>query len=65
LLIAARRDFPASNLKEFITFVKKNAGKLNVSHAGVGSVFFTTCLLVNALLEVTPTFVPSTVALKR
>jgi len=58
LLIAARRDFPAKDLKEFITFVKANEGKLNVSHAGVGSVFFTTCLLVNALLEVNPTFVP-------
>ena len=39
LLIAARRDFPASDLKEFIAFVKANEGKLNVSHAGVGSVF--------------------------
>jgi tripartite-type tricarboxylate transporter receptor subunit TctC len=58
LLIAARRDFPAKDLKEFVAFVKANEGKLNVSHAGVGSVFFTTCLLVNALLEVNPTFVP-------
>src|SRR5258707_12866194 len=58
LLIAARRDFPASDLKEFIAFVKANEGKRNVSHAGVGSVFFTTCLLVNALLEVNPTVLP-------
>src|SRR5260370_21177603 len=58
LLIAARRDFPASDLKEFIAFVKANVGKLNVSHADVGSVFFTTCLLVIALVELHPTFLP-------
>src|SRR5262245_54330038 len=58
MAIAARKDFPAKDLKEFIAFVKANESKLNLSHAGVGSVFFTACLLVNALLEVNPTFVP-------
>jgi len=60
MAIAARKDFPAKDLKEFIAYVKANDSRLNVSHAGVGSVFFTTCLLVNALLEVNPTFVPFT-----
>lgn len=60
MAIAARRDFPAKDLTEFIAFVKANQSKLNVAHAGVGSVFFTTCLLLNALLEVNPTFVPFT-----
>jgi len=58
MLIVARKDLPPKDLKEFISFVKANENKLNVSHAGVGSVFFTTCLLVNALLDVSPTFVP-------
>jgi tripartite-type tricarboxylate transporter receptor subunit TctC len=60
MLIVARKDFPPKDLKEFISFVKANDNKLNVSHAGVGSAFFMTCLLLNALLDVKPTFVPFT-----
>jgi tripartite-type tricarboxylate transporter receptor subunit TctC len=58
MLIVARDDFLPKDLREFISFVKANENRLNVSHAGVGSVFFTTCLLLNALLDVSPTFVP-------
>ena len=32
--------------------------KLNVAHAGVGSIFFTTCLLLNSILDAKPTLVP-------
>jgi tripartite-type tricarboxylate transporter receptor subunit TctC len=58
VLIAARKDFPANNLKEFVTYVKANQTKLNMGHAGVGSIFFTTCLLLNSILDVKPTLVP-------
>ena len=58
LLIAARKDFPAKDLKEFVAYVRANQTKLNVGHAGVGSIFFTTCLLLNSILEVKPTMVP-------
>jgi tripartite-type tricarboxylate transporter receptor subunit TctC len=58
LLIAARKDFPADNLKEFIAYLKANDTKLNQSHAGVGSIFFTTCLLLNSILGTKPTMVP-------
>jgi tripartite-type tricarboxylate transporter receptor subunit TctC len=44
IVIVARKDFPPKDLKEFVSFVKANGNKLNVSHAGVGSIFFTTCL---------------------
>src|SRR5882757_9592988 len=57
-LIVARKDFPPKDLQEFITFVKANYNKLNVAHAGVGSIFFTTCLLLNSILDVKPTLVP-------
>ncbi len=57
-LIVARKDFPPKDLQEFITFVKANYSKLNVAHAGVGSIFFTTCLLLNSILDVKPTLVP-------
>jgi len=32
---------PTKRMKEFIAYVKTNAEKLNVAHAGVGSVTFT------------------------
>src|SRR5262249_18995380 len=57
-LIVARKDFPPKDLKEFVSFVKANGDKLNVAHAGVGSVFFTTCTLLNSILNVKPTLVP-------
>src|SRR5258708_12573610 len=58
MLIVARKDFPPRDLKEFVAFVKANGSKLNVAHAGVGSIFFATCLLLNSVLDVTPTLVP-------
>ena len=58
LVIAARKDFPAQDLKEFAAYVKANQSKINQGHAGVGSIFFTTCLLLNSILDVKPTLVP-------
>src|SRR5436305_4040437 len=58
VLILARKDFPPTNLKEFVTYVKTNVDKLNMAHAGVGSVSFTTCLLLNSILAVKPTSIP-------
>jgi tripartite-type tricarboxylate transporter receptor subunit TctC len=58
VLILAKKDFPAKDLKEFITYVKANVDKLNMAHAGVGSVSFTTCLLLNSIIGVKPTAVP-------
>jgi tripartite-type tricarboxylate transporter receptor subunit TctC len=58
LIIAAKKELPPNDLKEFIAYVKANDSKLNQGHAGVGSIFFTTCLLLNSLLNVKPTLVP-------
>ena len=58
LLIAAKKDFPAKDLKEFIAYLKANDSKINQGHAGVGSIFFTTCLLLNSILGTKPTMVP-------
>ncbi len=57
-VVAAKKDFPADNLKEFIAYVKANDAKLNQGHAGVGSMFFTSCLLLNSLMGTKPTLVP-------
>ena len=58
VLILAKKDFPAKDLKEFVAYVKANEDKLNMAHAGVGSVSFTTCLLLNSIMGVKPTSVP-------
>lgn len=50
ILIVTRKDFPASNLKEFMAYVKANQNKANEAHAGVGSVSFTTCTLLQSLM---------------
>jgi tripartite-type tricarboxylate transporter receptor subunit TctC len=59
-LLVVRKDFPANNLKEFIAYAKANASKLNVGHAGLGSVSYIGCLLLNAAIGIKPTMVPFT-----
>ena len=58
VLILGKKGFPPRDLKEFATYVKANVDKLNMAHAGVGSVSFTTCLLLNSILGVKPTSIP-------
>jgi len=55
IVIVARKDFPAKDLKEFLAYVKANSDKLNEAHAGVGSVSFTSCALFNSLAGARPT----------
>jgi tripartite-type tricarboxylate transporter receptor subunit TctC len=58
LVIAARKDFPPKDLKEFGAYVKANAKTLNMAHAGVGSGTFTFGLLLNSVLGAKPTTIP-------
>ena len=60
IVLVARKDFPANDLKEFMAYVKANAAKLNMAHGGVGSNVFNFGLLFNSLLGVKPTLVPFT-----
>jgi tripartite-type tricarboxylate transporter receptor subunit TctC len=55
ILIVARKDFPAKDLKEFVAYLKKSSETLNEAHAGTGSVSFTTCTLLNSLVGAKPT----------
>ena len=59
-LLVVRKDFPARDLHEFVTYAKVNAGKLNVGHAGVGSISYIGCLLLNSAIGIKPTLVPFT-----
>ena len=52
ILIVARKDFPAKDLKEFIAKAKDTSTRLSQAHAGVGSVSFTTCTLLTSQLGV-------------
>ena len=59
-LLTVRKDIPANNLKEFIAYAKANESKLKLGHAGVGSVSYVGCLLLNAAIGIKPTMVPFT-----
>jgi tripartite-type tricarboxylate transporter receptor subunit TctC len=58
LLITARKDFPATDINEFIDYIKRNSEKLNMAHTGVGSMSFSYALVLNAALGTKPTLVP-------
>jgi tripartite-type tricarboxylate transporter receptor subunit TctC len=58
VVIVARKDFPSRNLEEFIAYVKANSEKLNMAHAGVGSIMYSFGLMLNSILGVRPTLVP-------
>src|SRR4051812_6796632 len=58
ILILAKKDFPARDLQEFITYVKANTDKMNMAHAGVGSVSYSSCELLSAVLDIKPVGVP-------
>jgi tripartite-type tricarboxylate transporter receptor subunit TctC len=36
-VIVARKDFPASNLSEFLTYLKQNSDKVKQAHGGIGA----------------------------
>jgi tripartite-type tricarboxylate transporter receptor subunit TctC len=58
ILILAKKDFPAKDLKEFITYIKANTDKMNMAHAGVGSVSYSSCELLSSVLDIKPVGVP-------
>jgi tripartite-type tricarboxylate transporter receptor subunit TctC len=60
LILVTRKDFPAGNLREFVAYAKANDARMNMAHAGVGSVSHTGCLLLNAAAAIKPTLVPFT-----
>ena len=50
IVIIARKTFPASSLREFVDYVRKNQDKVVEAHAGVGSVSHTTCSLLQSII---------------
>jgi len=58
LLLIVRKDFPASNLAEFITYAKANQAKMQYGSGGAGSTPHLACALLNATIGVSITHVP-------
>ena len=58
VVLTVRKAFPANNLREFVAYAKANKSKLNMGHAGVGSVSYTFCLMLNHEIGIKPTLVP-------
>jgi tripartite-type tricarboxylate transporter receptor subunit TctC len=58
LLLVARKDFPADNLKDFIAYAKAHPGDLKFGSAGVGSAIHMGCVLFNAAAGITANHIP-------
>ncbi|WP_375458656.1 tripartite tricarboxylate transporter substrate-binding protein [uncultured Enterovirga sp.] len=57
IVIVARKDFPAADLKGFLDHLKKNSEKMNQAQAGVGSVSHSTGVLFDSVVGIKPTLV--------
>jgi len=58
ILLVARKDLPAGNLQEFITYAKANQAHLQFGSGGVGSGTHLGCVLLNSAIGVNTTHVP-------
>ena len=56
-VIVARKDFPARDLKEFVSYLKQNVDQVKEAHGGVGASSHMACLLFNQALDIRPTLV--------
>jgi tripartite-type tricarboxylate transporter receptor subunit TctC len=54
-VIVARKDFPAENLKDFVTYLKENDEQVKQAHGGIGASSHMACLLFNQALGIRPT----------
>jgi tripartite-type tricarboxylate transporter receptor subunit TctC len=58
LVLVARKDFPASNLREFAAYAKANQAQLQYGSAGLGGSNHLACALLNSALGINTTHVP-------
>jgi len=57
IVIVARKDFPANDLKSFIEYTQKNGDKINMAHAGAASVSHIPGILLASTINAKPTLV--------
>ncbi len=58
MTMLVKKDFPATNLREMVTYVKANAAKVNLANAGIGSASHLCGLLFQSAIETDLTTVP-------
>ena len=58
IVLIARKDFPAANLKEFVDYSKKNQDKMTFGSAGTGSATHLGCVVLNTAMGTSITHVP-------
>jgi len=58
ILLAVRKDLPAKNFQEFVSYVKENQKKMQFGSAGAGSATHLGCVLLNHVLGVDVTHIP-------
>jgi tripartite-type tricarboxylate transporter receptor subunit TctC len=58
IVLIARKDFPAGNLKEFVDYSKKNQDKMTFGSAGAGSATHLGCVVLNTAMGTNITHVP-------
>jgi tripartite-type tricarboxylate transporter receptor subunit TctC len=58
MVIVTRNDFPAKDLAEFVSYVKANAPKISLAHAGVGSASHLCGLMMQSALNVQMNDIP-------
>jgi DNA-binding CsgD family transcriptional regulator len=57
VVIVAREDFPANNLRQFVHYLKRNGDRVKQAHGGIGASSHMACLLFNAQAGVKPNLV--------
>ena len=58
LVLLARRDLPADNLREFIAYAKANQATMQYGSGGAGSASHLACVLLNSAIGINVTHVP-------
>lgn len=58
LVLVARKDIPATNMKEFVAYTKTNESKMQFGSAGTGSAIHLGCVLMNSVTGLNVVHVP-------
>ena len=58
MVVTGRKDLPAKDAKEFVTYLKENSAKISMGHAGIGSASHLCSLMFMGSLGVKLTLVP-------